>query len=57
MGVLAYLGFVTLVAVVAVAVRRFQPPTVARLARRTGVDGRVAWVAFVAAVLWVFLPD
>lgn len=56
MGLLTYLGFVALAVVVAVAVHRFQPASVARLARRTGIGGRVGWAAFSVAVLWVFLP-
>ena len=56
MGVVSFLGLVGLSAAVAVVVRRYQPFVVGQLARQTGVDGRVGWVAFLATAVWAPLP-
>ncbi len=56
MDVAAYLGLVGLSVGIGVAVRWVAPSVLARVARRSGVGGRVGWAAFGFTVLWVFAP-
>jgi hypothetical protein len=56
MGLLAYLGFVGFAALLAAAVKRFDPSTVAQLSRKTELSGATGWAAYLLAILWACLP-